>query len=320
MDEKTLKEYAYDEAAGQNAPPPEDAPQSGEAPDAEAPQSAESPNEATFQDIENQKEDAPSQYSEGQGADAFPPYSGNPNAGAPLNLSKESDSNTGGGARPGASSANQEQSGDPGTSSGYGQQADLGTPPGYSQQGPGTPPPGYGPQAGPGMPPPGYGRNSWQNGPSGSGPGNGPQGYGPGAPPPNYGRNNWQQTPPPGYGYRKPNQGGYNPYNGPKKSNNMALASLLLGIMSIVLCCCGGFGVILGAVGIVLAILSRGSEPMETNAKVGIGLSIGGIVLGILILIMSFAAMGSDQFRNEMNRNGYGNYESYRHYFEHGGL
>lgn len=302
MDEKTLKEYAYGETAGQNKPP-EDAPQSGETPDMDA----------LSQDVENQSADAPPQYGENQNADTFSQYSENASADAssdfeketvsPLNFGGDGNSDVGGSGNPEAASANEEQNGGPETPPGYGNDA-----------GPGTPPPGYGQQAGPG----GYRGNNWQNGPSGAGSGSGPQGYGPGAPP-NYGKNNWQGTPPPGYGYGRFNQGG-GPYNGPRKSNNMALASLILGILSIVLCCCGGFGVILGAVGIVLAILSRGSEPMETSAKVGLGLSIGGIVLGILVLIMSFAFAGSDQFRNELNRNGYGNYESYRHYFEHGGL
>ncbi|MCI8814409.1 MAG: DUF4190 domain-containing protein [Lachnospiraceae bacterium] len=164
--------------------------------------------------------------------------------------------------------------------------------------------------------PPGNGEGAWQNRNWQN------QSAGPGGPPPGYGRNNWQGGPPPGYGHGgyNPNGNGYPPYNAPKKSNNMALASLLLGILSLVLCCCGGFGVILGAVGIVLAILSRGNEPMETSAKVGLGLSIGGIVLGIIVLVMSFVVAGSDQFRNDLNRGGYGNYESYRHYFEHDGL
>lgn len=173
---------------------------------------------------------------------------------------------------------------------------------------PQTPPSGYS-----------YGSGDGQQTPPPAGPGDpgyGPGGYGP----QNYGpqgqyRQGYQQQ---GYGQQE-----YGSYRPPKK-NNMALASLIMGVLSILLCCCGGFGIILGAVGIVLAILSRGREPMETNAKVGIGLSIGGIVLGIVVLVLAFAAVGSDQFRSEFGtelyQNGYGDYEDYSHYFDHGGM
>ena len=107
-----------------------------------------------------------------------------------------------------------------------------------------------------------------------------------------------------------------------KNNNTMAMASLVLGILSVLLCCCGGFGIILGAIGIVLAILSRGREPMETSAKVGIGLSIGGIVLSIIVLVMAFAVVGNNEFYDFYQR-GYGNYEDYEdfsHYFDHNGM
>ncbi len=156
---------------------------------------------------------------------------------------------------------------------------------GYSQGPQGTPPPGYGYNGGPqGTPPPGYG----------NGAGYGPQGYGP---------------------------QGYQPYHPPKKNNNnMALASLIVGVLSILLCCCGGFGIILGAVGIVLAILSRGREPMETSAKVGCGLSIGGIILGIAVLILAFAVLGSDELRSDLYQRSYGDHGSYSHYFDYDGM
>lgn len=160
---------------------------------------------------------------------------------------------------------------------------------GYSQGQQGAPPPGYGYSGGPqGTPPPGYSYGS------GNGQGYGSQGYGP---------------------------QGYQPYRAPKKNNNnMALASLIVGVLSILLCCCGGFGIILGAVGIVLAILSRGREPMETSAKVGCGLSIGGIVLGIVVLIMAFAVVGSEEFRSDLYQRSYGDHGGYSHYFDYDGM
>ena len=136
-----------------------------------------------------------------------------------------------------------------------------------------------------------------------------------GTPPPpgyHYGGDNRQGTPPPNYNYGSNYQQRYTP----KGSNGMALASLILGILSIVMCCCGGFGVILGAVGIVLAILSRGREPMETNAKAGLCLSIGGIVLGIVVLILAFVTVSS----NGMYQRSMRSYEDYSHYFDHDGF
>lgn len=147
-----------------------------------------------------------------------------------------------------------------------------------------------------------YGENSQQQIPP-------PSGY-------SYGGDNRQGTPPPNYSYGPNYQQRYTP----KNNNGMALASLILGILSIVMCCCGGFGMILGAVGIVLAILSRGREPMESSAKAGLCLSIGGIVLGIAVLILAFVMMGSSELQSELYRRSNGNYQDYSHYFEHDGL
>lgn len=124
--------------------------------------------------------------------------------------------------------------------------------------------------------------------------------------------------PPPGYPYN-------NGMGRQRKRNNntMAMASLVLGILSVLLCCCGGFGIILGAIGIVLAILSRGREPMETSAKAGMGLSIGGIVLGIIVLVMAFAVIGNNEFRYDLYQRSQGNYEDYEdfsRYFDHNGM
>lgn len=186
--------------------------------------------------------------------------------------------------------------------------------------GPETPPPGYGSQGQPETPPPGYSYGGPQGTPPpghGYGPGYGPQGYGPQGPGgPGYGPQGYGPQGPGGPGYGPQ---GYPPRHAPQK-NNMALASLIVGVLSILLCCCGGFGVILGAVGVVLAILSRGREPMENNAKIGLGLSIGGIVLGIAVLIMAFAMVGSDEFRSQMYQNSYGTHGDYSHYFEHGDM
>lgn len=70
----------------------------------------------------------------------------------------------------------------------------------------------------------------------------------------------------------------------PQASNGMATASLVLGICALVFFCCGGF--ILGALGIILALLSRGTGRMNGTAKTGLGLSIASLVVGVITYIV----------------------------------
>lgn len=70
--------------------------------------------------------------------------------------------------------------------------------------------------------------------------------------------------------------------------NGMSVASMILGIVSLVLLCCGGVGIPVGALGIMFALLSRRGRHMNTQAKIGFGLSIGGICTSILVLVISF--------------------------------
>lgn len=121
--------------------------------------------------------------------------------------------------------------------------------------------------------------------------------------------NNWnnqqeqyQNTP---YNNWNNQQGQYqnNPYNTmpnrpPMRSNNgMAIASLVMGVLSIVLLCCG-FSYFFGALGILFAILSRKNGPMDPQAKVGLGLSIGGTVVGLLMIL--FVLFGSTEYSDFM--------------------
>lgn len=67
-------------------------------------------------------------------------------------------------------------------------------------------------------------------------------------------------------------------------SNGMSVAALVLSIVGILTMCCGG-SVVLGSLAILLALLSRGSHAMCSQAKAAMVISIIGIVIGIFVVI-----------------------------------
>lgn len=79
------------------------------------------------------------------------------------------------------------------------------------------------------------------------------------------------------------------PPKAPQPVSGMSIAALILGALSIVCSCCGIGGIIFGSLGIIIAVMSKGQEPMQTNSKIGLGLSIVGLVLGIILTIVFFA-------------------------------
>lgn len=66
------------------------------------------------------------------------------------------------------------------------------------------------------------------------------------------------------------------------RQSNMALASLVMGIIGIVtVCCCGG--VVFGSLGILFALLSRTEERLEGYAKAGLITSCIALALTVLV-------------------------------------
>ena len=78
-----------------------------------------------------------------------------------------------------------------------------------------------------------------------------------------------------------------------KKSNGLAIASLVLGIVSIVFCfIIQWLGLIIGIVGIVLGVMAKKKNPTGM-ATAGLVLSIIGTVLCALIFIACAACVGA---------------------------
>ena len=79
-----------------------------------------------------------------------------------------------------------------------------------------------------------------------------------------------------------------------EETNKMALASMIAGILSIVLSCCCGLGMIAGGLAVIFAGLSRVDEPLSSNAKVGLITGIIGMifsVIAVIVLVMLVGAM-----------------------------
>lgn len=85
-------------------------------------------------------------------------------------------------------------------------------------------------------------------------------------------------------------------------ANGMAIAAMVLGIVSIPMLCCSGLGLPLAALGIIFALLSRRGRHMSTQAKVGFGLSLGSIIITFLAFISVLVfAISSDEVKKSMD-------------------
>lgn len=163
------------------------------------------------------------------------------------------------------------------------------------------------------------GSGPYSGGTSGSGPypgGNsGSAQYGGYGGPAGSGQNNWQSSGFQGNYY----YGGQN-YQAPRRTaSGFSVASLVMGIISLLLVCCG-ISYVFGALGIVFAILSRtAGKKMDSQASIGLGLSIAGSVIGIIVLIVYFVgnfAFISNTIQNLEDYPQFYGSEGYEDYFD----
>ena len=131
---------------------------------------------------------------------------------------------------------------------------------------------------------------------------------------PGYGQDPYGQQNPYGQGPYGQNPYGQNPYGqGPQQPtgpNGMAIASFVLGLLSLCTCWCIYSAIPMGAAGLVLAILSRMNQKMHGLAIAGLILSILSMVLAVGYIIFAFQVFQTAEFQ-EIFREIYGT-EFYR--------
>jgi hypothetical protein len=91
--------------------------------------------------------------------------------------------------------------------------------------------------------------------------------------------------PPPGGGY----QPGGMQYAG-TRTDGLAIASLITGILSLV-CCIGVLGIVLGPAAAIMGFISRGRITASGGQLGGGGLAIGGLILGVVGFLASIGAL-----------------------------
>lgn len=126
---------------------------------------------------------------------------------------------------------------------------------------------------------------------------------------PNFSGQSYQQTNtnPSPYTYNDP----YSTPNTPLTNNNnsMGIASLILGICSIAICCCYGVGAIPAIIGLILGILQN-KKNANGIATAGIVLGIIGILLNVVWLIYMIIFLSEDGLQDFVNEFS-SNYEYY---------
>lgn len=94
------------------------------------------------------------------------------------------------------------------------------------------------------------------------------------------------------------------------KTNNFAIASLVLGIVSIPFICCCYIGLITAILSVIFGFVARSNIMKSAGREKGSGMALAGIILGfsaiglaIILLILSFVnVFSSEEFLNEFKR------------------
>lgn len=98
--------------------------------------------------------------------------------------------------------------------------------------------------------------------------------------------------PVPPYSSQNQGQSQYQPQNQyqihqkPNKNHSMSIASMIMGILSLVTFCCSWLAIVVGILGIIFAIISKDGKHLDGQAKAGLILSIIGVSLGVIITIL----------------------------------
>lgn len=93
----------------------------------------------------------------------------------------------------------------------------------------------------------------------------------------------------------------------PVKTNGMAIASMVLGIVSVPLMCCCGAGTITAILAVILGFISKNKIKASGGAEKGNGMALAGIILGfasvlfliIYVIYIITVGGGSSQFWEE---------------------
>lgn len=95
-----------------------------------------------------------------------------------------------------------------------------------------------------------------------------------------------------------------------KRTNPFATAALIMGILSLTMTF-SGLSFILAPLGILFAVLSRKEEPMESPAKIGMGLSVAGLILGFIMVIIATFSLIQFTTNGTLQNN-----ETYQEFYE----
>lgn len=105
-----------------------------------------------------------------------------------------------------------------------------------------------------------------------------------------------------------------------ERLNPFSIASLICGIMSVVLCCTGVLSLPLGGLGVLFAILTkRLGKEMSPVSVSGLSLSCLGMFLGLLVCAYTFYMIMTDPELRDAFKDSYEQYydEIYEYNFEH---